>query len=92
MGIRTISIAFAAAALIGTSSMAAAPVMPSAAQLSLAPVAGTNLGSTARLGTVKSNRSSSITGGGAVIGVLAAAAVVGGVVAATSNGHSSTSP
>lgn len=88
MGIRTISIALAAASLVGTSAMAAAPVRPSTAPVMI----GANLGSTARLGATKSHKSSSISGGAAVIGVLAVAAVAGGVVAATSNGHSKPSP
>jgi hypothetical protein len=92
MGIRNISIAVAGAALIASSSMAAAPVRPSAASLTLAPVMGASLGSTARVGAIKSRRGSDIAGGAAVIGVLAVAAVVGGVVAGTSGGHSTTSP
>ena len=94
MGIRTISLGFAAAALLGTApAMAAAPVTPSVAQLSLTPAYGANLAAGSRLGANRSSRASDIGGGAAVIGVLAAAAVVGGVVAATdSGGGHSTSP
>lgn len=92
MGIRKVSIGLAAAALLGTTPvMAAAPVTPSVAKLSLAPAAGANIAGS-RLGAVRSKHSSDIGGSAAVIGVLAAAAVVGGVVAATSDGHSSVSP
>jgi hypothetical protein len=77
----------AAAALLGTSPvMAATSVMPSVAKISLAPVAGTNLSTGARLGA-QAHRSSNLAGGGLIIGVLAAAAVAGGVVAATDNGN-----
>jgi hypothetical protein len=89
MGIRKISLGLAAAAVLGvTPVMAAAPVTPSVAKLSLAPAAGANLAVGTRLGATRSTQSSNITSGGAVIAALAAAAVVGGVVAATSNGHS----
>lgn len=91
MGIRKISLGLAAAALLGVSpAMAAAPVTPSVASITLAPVAGSSLG--ARQGAVKSHKGSNVAAGGAVIGVLAAAAVVGGVVAGTSGGHGSVSP
>jgi hypothetical protein len=77
----------AAAALLGTSPvMAATSVTPSVANISLAPVAGTNLSTGARLGA-QAHRSSNLAGGGLIIGVLAAAAVAGGVVAATDNGN-----
>jgi TRAP-type mannitol/chloroaromatic compound transport system substrate-binding protein len=94
MGIRKISLGFAAAALLGAApAMAAVPVTPSAAQLTLTPAYGASLTAGSRLGAARSSRSSDITGGAAVIGVLAAAAVVGGVVAATDNGNGhSTSP
>jgi hypothetical protein len=86
MGIRKVSLGFAAAALLGVSpAIAATPVTPSVAQL--APAAGYSMGAGARMGAAKAHGNSSLTGGGIVIGVLAAAAVVGGVVAATSNGH-----
>jgi len=88
MGIRKISMGLAAAALLGTTPvMAAAPVTPSVAKLSLAPAFGANLAAGSRIGANRSARSSNIAGGVAVIGVLAAAAVVGGVVAATDNGN-----
>jgi hypothetical protein len=87
MGIRKTAMGLAAVALLGTSPLiAAAPVMPSVAQISLAPVAGTNLSTAARMG-VHARRSSNLAGGGLIIGVLAAAAVAGGVVAATDNGN-----
>lgn len=93
MGIRKISLGLAAAAVLGVSpAMAAAPVTPSVANISLAPAAGTSLGSTMRQGAIKSRNGNNITSGGAVIGVLALAAAVGGVVAATSGGHGSVSP
>lgn len=94
MGIRKVSIGFAAAALLGTSPvMAAAPVTPSAANFTLGPVAGANVVAGSRIGVHQSRRNSDMSGGAAVVGVLAAAAVVGGVVAATSGGgHSSVSP
>lgn len=91
MGIRKISLGLAAAALLGVSpAMAAAPVTPSVASITLAPAAGSALGT--RQGAIKSRNSSNVTGGAAVIGVLAVAAAVGGVVAATSGGHGSVSP
>jgi len=95
MGIRKISLGFAAAALLGTApAMAAAPVMPSVAKLALTPVYGANLTAGSRLGAMRSGRGSDITGGAAVIGVLAAAAAIGGVVAATDGGSNknATSP
>ncbi|MBA2933167.1 hypothetical protein HZF05_03560 [Sphingomonas sp. CGMCC 1.13654] len=94
MEIRKISLGLAAVALLGVSpAMAAAPVMPSVASISLAPVAGTNLGSTVRRGAVKQANGSNIAAGVAVVvAVLAAGAVAGGVAAGTSGGHSSTSP
>jgi hypothetical protein len=89
MGIRKISAGFAAVALLGSMpAMAAAPIMPTVAKISLAP--SSMIG--ARLGAPASRGSSSIAAGGALIAVLAAAAVVGGTVAATSGGHSSVSP
>jgi len=94
MGIRTISLGFAAAALLGTApAMAAAPVTPSVAQLTLTPMAGTNLGAQRR-GMVKSNSASNVApAAGVLLAVLAAGAVAGGVVAATdSGGGHSTSP
>ena len=87
MGIRKAAMGLAAAALLGTSPvMAATSVTPSVAKLSLAPVAGANLASGARLGA-QTRRGSNLAGGGIIIGVLAAAAVAGGVVAATDNGN-----
>jgi hypothetical protein len=87
MGIRKVSLGLAAAALLGVSpAMAATPVTPSVAQLSLAP-AGYSMGAGARMGAAKGHGSSSLAGGGLVIAVLAAAAVAGGVVAATDSGH-----
>ena len=57
MGIRQISIGLAAAALLGTTPvMAAAPVTPSVAKLSLTP--GANLAVGSRVGAHKSARSS----------------------------------
>lgn len=94
MGIRKISMGLAAAALLGTTPvMAAAPVTPSVAKLTLAPGYGMNLAAGSRIGASRSKQSSDLAAGVAVIGVIAAAAAVGGVVAATDNGNGhSTSP
>jgi hypothetical protein len=94
MEIRKVSIGLAAAALLGTSpALAAAPVTPSVANISIAPMVGTSLGAQ-RVGAIKSKNGSNVASTSAIlIGVLAAGAVAGGVVAATdSGGGHSTSP
>jgi hypothetical protein len=94
MGIRKISISLATAALLGTSPvLAAAPVTPSVANISLSTAAGTSL-SGKRVGAIKSKNGSNVASTAAIlVGVLAAAAVAGGVVAATDSGSNhSTSP
>jgi hypothetical protein len=83
MGIRKVSFGLVAAALVGTSPVVAA--VPSASQLSLAPVSGDMGG--ARLGASHGGKSHVMSSASIVIGVLAVAAVGGGVYFATKHHH-----